>query len=72
MLHHLNCADGMTETNADLSAVFEFMPRYPLMLKIWLADDEWQASGKLLLDRSADHYLPVEDAVTVGEIFWRN
>lgn len=62
--------DGRTmETNADLSAMFEFMPRYPLMLKIWLADDEWGASGKLLLDRSADHYLPVEDAVTVGEIF---
>ena len=43
--------------------------RYPLRLNIWLADEEFEASGKLLVSRSADHYLTIEDAVTVGDIF---
>ena len=47
---------------------FDFLPYYPLWLKIWLADDEFEASGKMLLSKSADHYLTVEDAVTVGGI----
>ena len=37
-------------------------------LKIWFADEEFPASGKLFLQDHADHYLSVEDAVTVGEI----
>lgn len=55
------------EGRADLCAVFPFLPRYPLRLNIWLADEEFEASGKLLVSRSADHYLTIEDAVTVGE-----
>ncbi|MDY2660868.1 MAG: DUF3786 domain-containing protein, partial [[Ruminococcus] gnavus] len=42
---------------------------YPVWLKIWFADEEFEASGKLYLSRSADHYLSMEDAVTVGEVF---
>lgn len=38
------------------------------LVKIWFADEEFEASGKLYLSRSADHYLTMEDAVTVGEI----
>lgn len=56
------------ESNADFTARFDFLPRYPLLLKLWYADEEFPASGKLLLDRSADHYLPIEDAVTVGQL----
>lgn len=44
------------------------MPNYPVWLKIWFADDEFPASGRLLLDASAEHYLSIEDAVTVGEL----
>lgn len=34
-----------------------------------LADDEFEASGKMLLiSKSADHYLTVEDAVIFGGI----
>ena len=54
-----------TETKADLCAVF---PRYSVTLKIWFADEEFPVSGKLFLQDHADHYLSVEDAVTVGEI----
>ena len=63
------CGGTAVESNSDICARFDFLPFYPLWLKIWLADDEFEASGKLLLSRSADHYLTVEDAVTVGDIF---
>lgn len=56
------------DSNADLCVVFHFLPNYPVWLKIWFADEEFEASGKLYLSRSADHYLTMEDAVTVGEI----
>lgn len=59
------------ETNADLCAVFPFLPFYPVTLKIWYADDEFPAAGKLFLHGNADHYLSVEDAVTVGEVLLR-
>lgn len=58
----------LIESKADLCAVFPVLPRYPVILKIWYADDEFPASGKLFLQGNADHYLSVEDAVTVGEI----
>ena len=53
---------------AKSGAVFPVLPRYPVTLKIWFADEEFPASGKLFLQDHADHYLSVEDAVTVGEI----
>ena len=59
---------SVAETKADLCAVFPVLPRYPVTLKIWFADEEFPASGKLFLQDHADHYLSVEDAVTVGEI----
>ena len=63
-----NLGAEFTETKADLCAVFPVLPRYPVTLKIWFADEEFPASGKLFLQDHADHYLSVEDAVTVGEI----
>ena len=42
------------------------MPNYPVWLKIWFADDEFPASGKIFVDASAEKYLSIEDAVTVG------
>lgn len=57
-----------SDSNADLCAVFPFLPNYPIWLKIWFADEEFEASGKFYLSKSADHYLTIEDAVTVGEI----
>ena len=55
----------LIEERADLCAVFPFLPSYPIWLKVWFADDEFEASGKFLLSKSADHYLTIEDAVTV-------
>ena len=56
------------DSNADLCAVFPFLPRYPVIVKMWFADEEFPASGKMLVSGSADHYLTIEDAVTVGEV----
>lgn len=57
-----------TETNADFSVVFPFLPHYPVTFKLWFADEELPCSGRMLLDTSAAHYLSVEDAVTVGTL----
>ena len=50
----------------DYCARIPFLPRYPLLVNIWFEDEEFPASGKLLLEAAADHYLTVEDAVTAG------
>ncbi len=55
-------------SNADVAYRIPFLPRFPVTLKIWLPDEEFPASGRLLVDSSADHYLTIEDAVTVAEI----
>ena len=55
-------------SNADLCAVFPFLPNYPITLKLWFPDEEFGASGRLLLNASAEHYLTIEDAVTAGSI----
>ncbi len=56
----------MLPSNADLCARFDFAPRYPVWLKMWFADEEFPASGRMFVDESAEHYLSIEDAVTVG------
>ncbi len=58
----------IAESKADFTAVFEFLPRYPVTMNLWFADDEFPGTGKFLLDSSAGHYLSVEDAVTVGMV----
>lgn len=64
----LQMGGRMMDSNADLTVRFDFLPRYPLLLKLWFADEEFPASGRLLLDTSADHYLMIEDAVTAGQV----
>lgn len=56
------------QTNADFCAEFHFMPNYPIRMKIWFADEEFPPSGRMFLDSSAEHYLSIEDAVTVGTL----
>ena len=56
------------QSRADLCAVIPVFPCYPVMLNIWFADDEFGGTARMLVDKAADHYLTVEDAVTVGEM----
>ena len=55
----------------DLCAVFPLFPNYPVTLNVWFADEEFEAVGKMLVDKSADNYLTIEDAVLVGEFMLR-
>ena len=57
-----------TQSNADVTYQIPFLPRFPVTLKVWLPDEEFPASGRLLVDESADHYFTTEDAVTVAEL----
>lgn len=56
------------DSKVDLCVVFEFLPYYHVTLNIWFADDEFEASGKMLVNKSADNYLSLEGSVGVGEI----
>lgn len=58
----------IVDGRADLCAVLPFLPRFPLYLNIWFADEEFPPSARLLVDRCAGHYLTIEDAVTAGEV----
>lgn len=65
------CGGIPEPSNADLCVQFLFAPNYPVWLKIWFADEEFPASGRMLLDASAENYLSVEDAVTVGTVLFQ-
>ncbi len=56
------------EGKADFSCALPFLPRWPVMLNLWFADDEFDGSARLLVDKSADHDLSIEDAVAVTDI----
>lgn len=64
----LGIGAALEPSNADICARIPFAPRYPLWLRLWLADEEFPASGRLFVDEAAPHYLTVEDAVTVGDL----
>lgn len=56
------------KSGADYCVELPFLPMYPVTLNYWLADEEFPASGRFLLDSSAEHYLTIEDSVMVGEL----
>lgn len=58
-------------SNADLCAILPFLPYYPIAMKIWFGDEEFPPEGKLMLNKSASHYLTIEDAVVAGEFVLR-
>lgn len=53
---------------ADLSIRFPFLPKFPMVLNLWLEDEEFPASGKVLLDAASEHFLQVEAAGTATGI----
>ncbi len=59
-------AECLGDGAADLCATFRFMPRFPLRLNLWFADDEFPASGKLLVNGGVAHCLGTEAIGTVG------
>ena len=57
-----------TAGRGDVNILVHFLPNFPVLVSLWEAYDEFDATGKILIDRNADHYLSIEDAVTAGEI----
>lgn len=56
------------EGRGDVSVRYDFLPNLPIFVNVWFADDEFPATGKMLLDETGSRYLSVEDCVTAGEI----
>ena len=55
--------DGkLLESGADISAIFTYASRFMVKLNLYLADEEFPASGKCLVDQNAHHYLTIEAA----------
>lgn len=61
---------GGTELHekSDLSFLFSFLPRIPIKFNLWLPDEEFPASGKVLFDASAENDLQIEAAGTAAAI----
>lgn len=62
---------GMTieKSNADLCASISLAPLFRITMKLWFADpdDDLPGSGRIFVDRTADHFLTIEDTVTMCE-----
>lgn len=62
---------GMTlqKSNADLCASTSLAPLFPVTMKLWFSDpeDDLPASGRMFVDRTADHFLTIEDVVLLCE-----
>ncbi len=57
------------EMKADYIWRFDLLPRVPLYLCFWTADEEFQASCKLFLDSSAEAYIDIEYLAYLVERF---
>ncbi len=47
---------------ADVNAVIHYAPRFPVTVHFWCGDEEFPASGKVLVNAAAEHYLTLEAA----------
>jgi hypothetical protein len=67
------CSDlgAVFEETSDITAVFSLFPRFPIMVKIWLKDEELPGSANILFDSTANHYLHTEDIAAAGELVSR-
>lgn len=52
----------LVKSKADVTAVIHYAPMFPVMINFYEGDDEFKPSGKMLVDKHADHYLTVEAA----------
>lgn len=54
------------DRKADITVVFYFLPYYPMLLNLWFADEEFPASGKVLINSGAGRSLGLEAAGTIA------
>lgn len=65
----LNGTEDSGRMKADYICRFNLLPRVPLYLCFWDADEEFQASCKLFLDTSAEAYIDIEYLAYLVERF---
>lgn len=59
---------GTPVQGCDLGATFYLFPRFPVTVKLWLADDEFPLSANILFDAAAGGYLHTEDIAAAASI----
>ena len=52
----------LLDGGAAVTAVIDYVPRFPVTVRFWCGDEEFPPSGKTLVDASAEHYLTLEAA----------
>jgi len=51
---------GTPEDMGDAAYRIRVLPRVPLIVLLWMADDEFEASAKTLMDSTVDQHLPLD------------
>jgi hypothetical protein len=59
---------GEQEEIGDVSVKIPVFPMVPITYVIWRGDEEFPASGNVLFDASAPHYLPTEDYAAMSSM----
>jgi hypothetical protein len=59
-------AGGEPVETGSASFIFQALPRVSLMLTYWLGDEDFPSSCKVLFDKSASHYLPIDACAILG------
>lgn len=57
---------GAVRDEADIAAVFQALPRFPVIMKLWFPDEELPGSANILFDSTANRYLHTEDIAAIG------
>ncbi|KXK31378.1 MAG: hypothetical protein UZ01_00902 [Candidatus Brocadia sinica] len=65
----LGGAESQGKMKADYICRFDLLPRIPLYVCFWDADEEFPASCKLFLDSSAEAYIDIEYLAYLVERF---
>jgi hypothetical protein len=52
----------------DVGYVIEALPKVPVTVTLWRADEEIPASANVLWDETVKYYLPTEDVAVLGGI----
>ena len=50
----------------DAAFKFQILPRIPVIVAFWYADDEFDASAKLLMDKTIEDHLPLDVIFGMG------
>jgi len=68
LLEVVTLLGGQPNGLGDVGVTLRVLPRIPLTLVLWRADDEFPASGNILFDASAPAILPTEDYAVLASI----